>query len=286
MNACVGFSVNCLGRYGPGQASHLYPPFPDTTRASMPANISSVSNAIARLVLLPGMDGTGSLFKEFIEALPSSIEAKVVLYPTDSVQSYAELHQLFESALPTSEPFVLFAESFSAPLAMQWAASGHPNLRGLVICAGFATSPVRGWFRHICLLLSPVCFLVKPPTVAIKRLLVGPEASPSLVAAVKSAIRSVKPGVLSHRLRLTLTCDSRSALGKVKIPTLFIQAIQDRLVSPDCIEEMRSLQPEFAVERIVGPHLLLQARPKKMAEVVSAFVLPLLGLVPAKSHYR
>jgi pimeloyl-[acyl-carrier protein] methyl ester esterase len=235
-----------------------------------------VSNTRAKLVLLPGMDGTGSLFTEFIEALPPSIETSVVRYPTDSVQSYAELLQLFESALPTSAPFVLFAESFSAPLAMQWAANGHPNLRGLVICAGFATSPVRGWFRPICSLLSPACFLVKPPTVAIKRLLVGREASPALVAAVKSAIRSVKPGVLSHRLRLTLTCDSRSALGKVKIPTLFIQAIQDRLVSPDCIEEMRTLRPEAAVERIGGPHLLLQARPKKLAEVISTFVLPLL----------
>jgi pimeloyl-[acyl-carrier protein] methyl ester esterase len=231
---------------------------------------------------LPGMDGTGNLFTEFIEALPSSIEANVVRYPTDSVQSCAELLQLFESALPASTPFVLLAESFSAPLAMQWAANGHPNLRGLVICAGFATSPVRGWFRHICMLLSPVCFLVKPPTAAIKRLLVGPEASLSLVVAVKSAISSVKPGVLSHRLRLTLTCDSRSALGKVNIPTLFIQAIQDRLVSPDCIEEMRTLRPESATERICGPHLLLQAKPKKLAEVVSTFALPLL-VAPEKS---
>jgi pimeloyl-ACP methyl ester carboxylesterase len=62
----------------------------------------------------------------------------------------------------------------------------------------------------------------------------------------------------------------------VKIPTLFIQAIQDRLVSPDCIEEMRTLRPGSAVERIGGPHVLLQARPKKLAEVVSMFVLPLL----------
>jgi pimeloyl-[acyl-carrier protein] methyl ester esterase len=231
------------------------------------------------------MDGTGNLFAEFIEALPSSIEANVVRYPTDSIQSFAELLQLLESALPTSAPFVLLAESFSVPLAMQWAANGHPNLRGLVICAGFATSPVRGWFRHMCLLLAPVCFLVKPPTVAIKRLLVGPEASPSLVVAVKSAIRSVKPGVLSNRLRLTLICDSRSALGKVKIPTLFIQAIQDRLVSPDCIEEMRTLRPEPAIERISGPHLLLQARPKKLADVVSRFVLPLL-VPPEKSGFR
>jgi pimeloyl-ACP methyl ester carboxylesterase len=231
------------------------------------------------------MDGTGNLFKEFIESLPSSIDANVVRYPTDSVQSFAELLQLLESAMPTSTPFVLLAESFSVPLAIQWAANDHPNLRGLVICAGFATSPVRGWLRHACLLLAPICFLVRPPTVAIKRLLVGPEASSSLVVAVKSAIRSVQPRVLSHRLLLILTCDSRSALNKLKIPTLFIQAMQDRLVSPGCIEEMRSLRPESAIQRISGPHLLLQARPKNLAEVVSTFALPLLA-PPEKSRFR
>jgi hypothetical protein len=66
-----------LGRtVGVGQ--HKQIPFSCTTRASTPANISSVSNARPKLVLLPGMDGTGNLFTEFIEALPSGIEANVV----------------------------------------------------------------------------------------------------------------------------------------------------------------------------------------------------------------
>jgi pimeloyl-[acyl-carrier protein] methyl ester esterase len=222
------------------------------------------------------MDGTGTLFAEFIEALPSDMEATTLGYSSDRIQSYAELLQILESLLPASTPFVLVAESFSAPLAMQCAAQGHPNLRGLVICAGFASSPVRGWLKSVCLFLSPACFLVTPPTIAVRRLLVGHDASTSLVSAVKVAIRSVKPEVLSHRLRLTLTCESRSALSKVMVPTLLIQALDDRLVSAECFEEMRTIMPGAVVERISGPHLLFQAKPQKLAEIVSRFVRPLL----------
>jgi hypothetical protein len=51
-----------------------------------------------------------------------------------------------------------------------------------------------------------------PPASAIKLLLVGRDAPPSLVAAVRSAISSVRPEVLSRRLRVILTCDARAEL--------------------------------------------------------------------------
>jgi pimeloyl-ACP methyl ester carboxylesterase len=180
-----------------------------------------------KIVLLPGMDGTGNLFAEFIEALPPASKRRC----SDTLQTASGLSHSYISFLnppcPASTPFVLVAESFSAPLAMQWAAVGKPNLKGLVICAGFVTSPVQGWLRLICLFLSPFYFLIQPPTSAIKFFLVGRGASNSLVAAVRAAIASVGPGVLAHRLRLALSCDSRAALSKVNAPTLFIQPMED-----------------------------------------------------------
>jgi len=35
---------------------------------------------IRRLVLLPGMDGTGELFADFVEALPDAFDGRVVRY--------------------------------------------------------------------------------------------------------------------------------------------------------------------------------------------------------------
>ncbi len=240
------------------------------TRA--PANILEVSIERTHIVLLPGMDGTGDLFTGFIAALPSGIETTVLRYPTDRNQSYEQLLQFLDSSLPTSNSFVLLAESFSTPLAIQWAATGRTNLKGLVICGGFAASPIRGWLRYLGLFLSPICFLVQPPDIVIRLFLLGSSAPDSLVAAVKGAIGSVETGVLANRLRLTLTCDSLSALRKVRVPILFLQPTQDRLLSSACLEEMQNIKPEAVVEFIPGPHLILQARTGESAQVVGKYV--------------
>jgi pimeloyl-ACP methyl ester carboxylesterase len=74
------------------------------------------------LVLLPGLDGTGKLFAEFVEALKSVVECVVVAYPCDQPMGYGELEGLVVSALPKDRPFVLLGESFSGPLAIRIAA--------------------------------------------------------------------------------------------------------------------------------------------------------------------
>jgi pimeloyl-[acyl-carrier protein] methyl ester esterase len=96
-------------------------------------------------------------------------------------------------------------------------------------------------------------------------------ASTGMVAAVTSAISSVRPKVLSCRLRMVLRCDARSELSKVTVPMPFVQPIHDRLVGLDRLEEMRRIKPAAAVELIAGPHLLLQREPEKAAEVIVMF---------------
>jgi pimeloyl-[acyl-carrier protein] methyl ester esterase len=237
----------------------------------------SMSSHAPRLVLLPGMDGTGELFAAFVEVLPKEFEAEIVRYPNDCCSSSTNLTQLLRSATLVSAPFVLIAESFSSPLAIEWAATNPPNLKGLVICAGFATSPVRGWLRFICARLSPICFLIAPPAIAVKLWLVGLDAPYPLVARVRAVISSVRPKVLSARLRNVLTCDARSELSQVTVPMLFIQPTQDRLVGADRLEEMRRIKPAAAVETIEGPHLLFQKKPERTAEVVAIFARQCIG---------
>ena len=96
-----------------------------------------------KLVLLPGMDGTGILFEPFLESLPESISPIVVTYPCDMPLSYAELLQVIEAKLPSAEPFIVLGESFSGPLALRIAASCPPGLKGLVLSASFARNPIR-----------------------------------------------------------------------------------------------------------------------------------------------
>ena len=81
-----------------------------------------------KLVLLPGLDGTGKLFAEFLEALDLGSSAQVVPYPPDIPLGYDELETLVRAALPAHGPFIILGESFSGPLAIRIAARPPPAL--------------------------------------------------------------------------------------------------------------------------------------------------------------
>ena len=83
------------------------------------------------------------------------------------------------------------------------------------------------------------------------------------------AISSVKPAVLSARLRSVLECDARAELEKIAVPILYLQAEQDRVVNTSCLEEIQRIKPEIAVSIFSGSHLLLQREPQNTADCVA-----------------
>ncbi len=54
-----------------------------------------------RLVLLPGLDGTGDLFAPLLQALPLSMQPVVVTYPAGQAMSYEALLEHVQKLLPT-----------------------------------------------------------------------------------------------------------------------------------------------------------------------------------------
>lgn len=227
---------------------------------------------IRKLVLLPGLDGTGDLFNGFIREMPCGLEVRAIRYPNDAALSYAELMPLIARAVAGVDSYVLLAESFSTPLAIQFAAANPPGMKALALCAGFATSPLRGLPRAIAVLLAPILFRIPRLKSLDQVFLVGPDAPPYLLAAVQAATASVGADVLASRLRALLKCDTLAELKQVRMPMLYLQAASDRLVPARCFEEMKRVSQEIAIRVIDGPHFLLQREPKQAADVVAAFI--------------
>lgn len=223
-----------------------------------------------QFVLLPGMDGTGELFDDFVKAIPPKYRATVVRYPDGYFLSYQELEALVHSAVPATDPFVLAAESFSTPLAIQCAAKNQLNLLGLVLCAGFATSPLRGWRRSISSLFAPILFRMPLSKFAARYFLVGSGASSALVESVQKVIATVHPQVLAERLRAALNADARLEL--VHVPILYLQARQDRLVGSHCVKGILRVQKDVVIKTIPGPHLILQREPLEAAKMIVEFI--------------
>lgn len=222
------------------------------------------------LVLLPGLDGTGKLFAEFVQVLPPDIEPLVVSYPKDRALGYDELEALVLAALPTAGPFVLLGESFSGPLAIRIAARAPPGLAAVILSASFARNPYPwlGWARPLAAWL---------PLKALPRWVRAPlmwgSASPQRAPAkMERAMAGVSPAVIRHRIAALLAVDESAALRRIRLPVLLLTAGNDRVIPRSATRWILKLLPGAQVAQIDGPHLLLQTRPAECAAAVLEFM--------------
>lgn len=225
-----------------------------------------------KLVLLPGMYGTGDLFTDFAQVISGSFPSQIVSYPNDVCLSFAELLGLVRTVVPASERYVIVAESFSTPLAIQFAATNPPNLMGVVLSAGFATSPVRGVLRWLTPYLAPLLAYTPVNEFGARLMLYGSKAPQELIERIRAAIASVRPKVLMDRVQSVVSCNVLGELREVKVPMLFLQARHDGLVSAACADEIRRAKPEIEFVVLDASHLLLQQMPHQTAEIVADFV--------------
>ncbi len=224
---------------------------------------------MARLLLLPGMDGTGRMFAPLVACLSPTFEARVISYPGDALLGYAELKILVERALPRDDDYFLLAESFSGPLALEVAAGRPAGLRGVILAASFASSPLSWLPRWSHVLARPWLFggLGFGP-----RLALG-QCPPAITPLLREALASVAPAVLARRAREILTCEAprdREALRDV--PALVLAARRDRLIGHREVDALQALLPRAQVEWIDAPHLILQARPDTAAEKIATWI--------------
>ncbi|MDB5353676.1 MAG: alpha/beta hydrolase [Phycisphaerales bacterium] len=223
------------------------------------------------LILLPGLDGSGAMFRPLLRHLPPGIRPVVVAYPLDKLLGYNELLPLVLAALPRSSPFVLLGESFSGPLALMAAAIHPQGLQAVVLCATFVRNPVKfrpGWLRHFA---RPLAFRLFPKLSRIKAMLAG-YLTPELRGLLTEALADVTPQVLAHRVREVLKVDVVRELVSCPVPILYLRGDRDRVVPGHNVREIVTARPSVEVAHIPAPHHVLQTQPALAAAAISGFI--------------
>lgn len=222
------------------------------------------------LVLLPGLDGTGLLFKDFVASLNQEIKPIVVSYPPDAVLDYSELETFVRTFLPRDQSYFLLGESFSGPIAISIAASSPPGLQGLILCCSFAKNPIP--------LLAPLQFVLNKVPVPVPSIsllsyfLLGRFVMPPLRTALSHTLDNVDRVVLRARARAVLTVDNSCLLSLIRVPILYLRAKEDRVVSQASSELVVSLAPHTQVREFSSPHFLMQVLPAQVADTVIDFM--------------
>ena len=226
--------------------------------------------SIPQLIILPGLDGTGTRLAPFLREMQRAVPTRIIGYPPDRPMGYAELESLVRASLPQTGPYVLLGESFSGPIAIRLAASPPPGLAGLILCGTFAKNPFP-WLRPVRALAVGIPFKSLPRWLRAP-LLWGsgnPRHAPS---RTERASAVVAKAVIRRRLHEVLTVDVTACLADISLPTLVLGAARDRIVprSAALLLAQRTRHGELA--EIDGPHLLLQSRPTETAAAVLRFL--------------
>lgn len=223
------------------------------------------------LVLLPGLDGTGVLFRPLLKHLPPSISAVVVDYPRDQALGYAELLPLVLDALPRDRPFAVLGESFGGPLALRVAAARPGGLKALILCASFVSCPhpiVPMWAAS---LVTALPFTAFPQLSRLKALL-GGYSTGALRALSREALAAVRPAVLAHRTREVIRADDSRELAGLDVPLLYIQGRYDRVVPGGNLKRIQRIKPSVEVAQLPAPHMVLQTQAAGAAATIAGFL--------------
>ncbi|MGW8313691.1 MAG: alpha/beta fold hydrolase [Desulfuromonadales bacterium] len=229
-----------------------------------------MSADLTTLVMLPGLDGTGLVFEPLRTYLPAGVSMQVVPYPVDQIMSFQEHVEFARKQIPTDRPFVLLAESFSGPVALQMLITPPEQLLGVIFVASFVRYPVPFLLdvgRHF-----PQTLLLRLFTRSIfTRLFCLGGAPHEAVKLFRQALLKVKLPVLSHRLQLLSELPPPPQISFSR-PSLYLQASRDWLVPRRAVRSFRELFPQLHVQKITGPHIILLARPEAGAKLIIDFI--------------
>ncbi len=229
-----------------------------------------MSKTIA-IVLLPGMDGTGTLFADFVRALGDGFLPVVIAYPEDQALGYPALEQWVCARLPVDQPYLLLGESFSGPIAISIAASKPAGLIGLVLSCTFVRNPVPAFhpLKHALKFLP----LKSAWMEFVFSLLLAGTSSAGIRKAMRNALNRVPARTLRARLLAVLDTDYSDRLKEIQVPILYLKAAHDHVVPSSATRTITRLAPVVQVVTLKGPHLLLQTLPREVATIVKSFAI-------------
>lgn len=219
-------------------------------------------------MLLPGLDGTGTLLSEFAARLSDDAETTIHGYPPEDPLGYDALFESLATRVAARGPTFVLAESFSGPLGVRLATDPRTRdlVRGLILVATFARSPVTA---HVARLPLDALFALPPPPLLIRALMVGWDAPRSLVTSVAAATRVPHRAVLAARVRELTRVDVAGELRRASLPVVCIRPTRDRLVRDPLDAPAAAC---FELHEVTGPHLILQRHPGRCAAIVSTFL--------------
>lgn len=217
------------------------------------------------ILVLPGMDGTGELLKPLVDRLSLRHQVQLTSYPVDRPLGYDDLVAFVLERAPKG-PFIIVAESFSGPIAIEIAAR-ECRVTGLVLASSFARHPVPKLFAAFAHKLD----LKFVPNSLILSLMLGSTGSPEIRAQICGILERLPRSIIRARAVEACQVDKLKSLSEVKCPMLCLHGRFDHLVGKLCVDEIVAVKPGCQVRWLEASHMLLETHTDAAADAINEF---------------
>lgn len=217
-----------------------------------------------KIVLLPGMDGTGYLLKKLVERFPDDLDVHIVslneLAGDSFTQQAISLNQQF-----VNSPLFIIAESYSGRIAYEYCRLFERQVITVVLLASFI-SPPNFISRHA--FLIPL-FLFKPNPITkflMNYLGFNGNGTKQQVDNVFASITAGDTSKLRRRLKNISTLEIPKEVTKV--PVIYIRPKKDLLVSDKAFNVVKTIFSDFKKVDVNGGHFVAQMYPSQCVNVI------------------
>lgn len=228
-----------------------------------------------KVILLPGMDGTGELFSLLLGALPDNLKPTVVslnaIKPSEGENKVRRVNRYdveFEylRQLIGDDRVVLVAESYSGRLAYRLCQEIPSQVCQVIFIASFISTP-SFWARLGAVIPSGLINPSLAPHWLLNKFCFAGFGEPHHIAALINTTYKVEKPLLARRIKAIAGLNKPTAT--VAIPAIYIRPKQDYLVNQQTVNHVASMFPRLAIEYLEGGHFLVQTHPDEFAAIIS-----------------
>jgi len=216
---------------------------------------------------LPGLDGTGLLFKPLLEQTPSSDLFSIFPLIQEPI-GYQPQIEFLEKEIGDTE-VILVAESYSGYIAYELACRGNIGIKHIVFAASFLAPP-SFLIKFVNILPLGLIKSQLLPYWILNDFLFGNKGNRELESRFYRSINSVSHRVLMRRLKNI--SELKSPTKTLQIPCTYIKAESDRLVNANSAKIFEKVCTNLTIKRVEGGHFVLQSNPKTCFGIINRVI--------------
>jgi pimeloyl-ACP methyl ester carboxylesterase len=186
-----------------------------------------------------------------------------VALPAGSDQTFDGIAETIEESLRTLEAFVLFAESFSAPIAARIAHRLGQKVALLVLCNPLVEAPLDVFPSFVSALLRVRVI----STFAVAMSMTGGDRL--LAESIVREVRKLPKRVLEQRVAAACNANRVDLRSHLTAPLVVITGTNDRLLSPRLTRSLVQDVPFAVIAELQAPHLAAQVVPSQVWAVIT-----------------